>query len=92
MVDRRQQIPNSGFKDGQPPRSSRGYDLLAIIISAPTTLNRDEITGTNTINLITPEYKTDEACFIAATRRCDRTSPSLRHNGSTRIAAQNEQF
>ena len=54
MVDRRSPGAFSGFKDGQSPRSARGYDLLTVTISAPATLNGDDVTASDSINLVTP--------------------------------------
>ena len=57
----------SGFKDGQSPRSARGYDLLALTISTPTSLNRNDVTSSDPIDLVTPQNDANHTGFIATT-------------------------
>ena len=67
MVDRRSPGAFSGFKDGQSPRSARGYELLALAISTPTSLNRNDVTSSDSIDLVTPQKDPNHTGFIATT-------------------------
>ena len=80
-------MSTSGFEDGKSPGSPGRYDHLAMIIPTPTALNRDEISGAYSVDLVAPEYEADESGLIAPTGGCNRTSPPVRHDRTTRISA-----